>query len=276
MLQKNVECRPLKKISSWRRISLSTWDKPRDPSVYGLLEIDMTRALALLEKLKSQTAQKITITHLLIKGVAKTLAQFPEMNVIIRNNRLYLREHIDIFVQIFLEEKGKADLSGAKIRDANQKSLETIAAELENQSQKIRTGDDPNLKRTKSSLRFLTPRLLKWSIKFLEIVGYDLNIRPDFMKLPPDPFGAAMITNIGTFGLKTGWAPLVPFSRTPMILAIGEITDRVVAQNGAVVIRPILNVGVTLDHRIIDGHIGGKAAGHLKKLLEEPEQLTSS
>ncbi|MDO8527771.1 MAG: 2-oxo acid dehydrogenase subunit E2 [Deltaproteobacteria bacterium] len=271
--QKNIECHPLKKLSSWRRISLVTWDKPKDPSVYGVLDVDATAALQLIEKLRLGTGKKITITHLLIKALAKTLAQFPEINVVIRHNRLYVREHVDLFVQVFVEEEDKADLSGAKMRDAHLKSPVEIAGELEQQSKKIRSGNDPNLKKTKMSLNFLPPLLLKWSIHFLGYLGFDLNINPNFLGLPSDPFGAAMLTNVGMFGLKMGWAPLVPFSRTPIVFLAGEVTDQPTVKNGVIVIQPTLNIGVTIDHRIIDGYLGGKAAGHFKKLLENPEQL---
>ena len=71
-----------------------------------------------------------------------------------------------------------------------------------------------------------------------------------------------MITNVGMFGLKMGWAPLVPFSRTPIVLLLGEITPQ-----------SILNIGVTIDHRIIDGYLGGKAAGEFKRLLENPDEM---
>lgn len=273
MFLKNVECHPLKKLSTWRQISLSAWERPQDPSIYGLLEIDVTKGLQLAERLRAETNQKITVTHLVIKAVAKTLAKFPEINVLIRRGRLYVREHVDVFVQVFVEEKGKADLTGAKVRNAHQKSLSAIAQELSEQAQKMRTGNDPNLKQTKQSLRFLTPRLLKWSLRFLEFLGYDLNLSPKLLKLPPDPFGAAMVTNVGMFGLKMGWAPLVPFSRTPIVLLVGEVTEQPVAQNGQIATKPILNIGVTIDHRIIDGYLGGKAAGEFKRLLENPEEL---
>ncbi|MBI4125115.1 MAG: 2-oxo acid dehydrogenase subunit E2 [Deltaproteobacteria bacterium] len=262
MFFKNVDCRPLKKLSSWRRISLSAWSRPADPSVYALLEVDMTKGLSLLERLTKETGAKLTVTHLLIKAVAKTLAKYPEINVLIRRGKLYVRENVDVFVQVFVEEGGRADLSGAKVRNAHEKSLEQIAGELKKQAEKIRTGQDPNLKTTKRSLKILTPRLMKWSIRFLEWLGYDLNISPKFLGLPPDPFGAAMITNVGMFGLKMGWAPLVPFSRTPIVLLAGEITPQ-----------SILNIGVTIDHRIIDGFLGGRAAGELKRLLENPDEM---
>jgi len=273
MFCKNVECGPLKKLSTWRKISLATWEKPGDPSAYGLLEVDVQKALELLEKLRPQTNEKLTITHLVTKAVAKMLAEFPETNVIIRRNRIYLRDNIDVFVQVFWEEKGKPDLSGAKIRDAHKKSIEQIAQELNDQTQKIREGEDPNLKQSKISLKFLPPFLLKWFMKCLAYLSYDLNLRLGFLKLPPDPFGAAMITNVGMFGVKVAWAPLVPFSRTPIVFVVGEITEQPVVEKGQVVAKPIVKITATVDHRIIDGYKAGQAGSYLKNLLENPEQL---
>src|SRR3989338_3653374 len=242
MFRKNVECRPLKNISTWRKISLATWEKPGDPSSYGEIEIDMTKALALLEKLKTESNEKLTITHFIVKGVAKMLAEFPDTNVIIRRNKIYLRDNVDVFLQVFWQEKGRPDLSGAKIRDAHKKTLDQIADELNQQTQKIRAGDDPNLKQSKMSLKFLPPFLLKWVMKCLAYIGYDLNLSPFFLKLPPDPFG-------------------------------GVITDQAVVENGQVVVKPIVHITATVDHRIVDGYLAGKAGGYLKNLLENPEQL---
>lgn len=271
MFRQNVACKPLKKLSTWRRISLATWNRPQDPSVYGSIDMDMTKGLAFIEQFQKKTGKKLTLTHLLIKGVAKTLAKFPELNVLIRHNRIYTRDHVDIFVQVFSEEKENPDLSGARIRDPHEKSFEEIIEALTKQSQKIRQGEDPNLKTAKNSLYFFPPLLLKWAIHILSYIGYDLNISPSFLKLPPDPFGAAMISNVGMFGLKAGYAPLVPFSRTPMVLVAGKVIKKAVVENDQVVIRPMLELGVTVDHRIIDGYMAGLAASYLKNLLENPE-----
>jgi len=246
---------------------MAVWERPGDPSVYGTMEIDAGPALKFLE------GKDLTITHLIIKAVAKTLAQYPQLNVIIRRNRLYVRDHVDLFVQVFFKEKENPDLSGAKIRNAHQMSLEEIAKTLTEQSQKIRGGKDPNLKTAKHNLNFLPPIFLKWMIRFLGYLGYDLNISPKFLSLPPDPFGAAMITNVGMFGLHFGFAPLVPFSRTPMVILIGEITKRPAVENDAVVVKSMFDFCVTIDHRIIDGYMGGVAGSFLKDLLENPEKL---
>ena len=41
-----------------------------------------------------------------------------------------------------------------------------------------------------------------------------------------------MITNIGSLGLDTAYAPLVPFSRVPLLFAIGEAKQHVFVENG--------------------------------------------
>jgi pyruvate dehydrogenase E2 component (dihydrolipoamide acetyltransferase) len=82
-----------------------------------------------------------------------------------------------------------------------------------------------------------------------------------------------MITNVGSFGLTTGSAPLLPFSRCPIVVLLGEVHDRAVVRDGVVVARPILPIGVTFDHRLLDGYQAGKMASRFTALLEHPREL---
>ncbi len=90
-----------------------------------------------------------------------------------------------------------------------------------------------------------------------------------------DEFGSAMITNVGSFGLSQALAPLVPFSRTPLVLLVGEVTERPVAEGGRVVIRPMMNLGVTFDHRFMDGFHGGAMLQLFRAYLEDPARFDS-
>jgi pyruvate dehydrogenase E2 component (dihydrolipoamide acetyltransferase) len=55
-----------------------------------------------------------------------------------------------------------------------------------------------------------------------------------------------------------------------MVLAIGKITEKPVAQNGQIVIKPMLPVSVTLDHRQIDGYGCSRILEGLKDYLKHP------
>jgi pyruvate dehydrogenase E2 component (dihydrolipoamide acetyltransferase) len=79
-----------------------------------------------------------------------------------------------------------------------------------------------------------------------------------------------MVTNVGTFGLAQAHAPLVPFSRTPLVVLVGEVQDKPVAEDGRVVIRPVMTLGVTFDHRFMDGSQGGAMAQLFREYLDDP------
>lgn len=276
MFEKMVECWPLEKVSTFRRLSMVFWERPSDPSVYGSLEVDATACLKFLEELNRQSDQsgaKITITHILAKAFAVTLHRIPELNVLIRRNRLYQRKFVDVFLQVFVDEGGTSDLSGATIRQGHEKSLQQIAQELTAQARQIRSGEDPNLKQSKKTMRLLPPRVMKWTIRFLETLMFDWNLNPKFLKVSANTFGAVMITNVGTFGLQQSWAPLVPFSRTPILMTVGTIMDKPVVRDGSVVIRPMMPLGFTVDHRIIDGFLAGKGAKSLSEILANPKEF---
>ena len=81
---------------------------------------------------------------------------------------------------------------------------------------------------------------------------YTLNIR--FKGLPEDPFGSVMISNLGQIGIDNAFIPLVSYARVPVLIAIGLVKPRPVAtQNREVVVKDMLRINYTIDHRYIDG-----------------------
>ncbi len=83
--------------------------------------------------------------------------------------------------------------------------------------------------------------------------------------------GTFTITNGGVFGSMLS----TPIVNPPQsgILGLHAIQDRPVARNGQVVIRPMMYVALTYDHRIVDGR---EAVGFLKRIkefIEEPSRL---
>ena len=57
------------------------------------------------------------------------------------------------------------------------------------------------------------------------------------------------------------------------ILAVGRITDRIVAIDGQPQVRPILELSVSFDHRVVDGARGAEFLDSLAGLIEEPAGL---
>ena len=67
-----------------------------------------------------------------------------------------------------------------------------------------------------------------------------------------------------------GFPPLVPMMRLSLLAGVGEVEQRPVVVDGEIVIRPILPLTATLDHRVVDGYQAGLIARTLKQILEDP------
>ncbi len=248
-----------RELSNWRKLSLHTWGRPRDPTVYGVLELDASAALARVHALREASGVHVTLTHLVGHAAALAIRARPEVNAIIRRgHRVYLRETIDVFFQVATH--GGEDLSGAKIARADEKSVVEIARELEARAEALRLGRDEAMQRTRDTLDRLPGLLRGPAMRAAEALTYDLGLDLRRLGIPYDQFGSVMVTNVGTMGLPLGFAPLVPFSRTPLLMTVGAVKDTPVAIGGEVVIRPILPIGVTFDHRLLDGFEAGRLA----------------
>jgi 2-oxoglutarate dehydrogenase E2 component (dihydrolipoamide succinyltransferase) len=83
--------------------------------------------------------------------------------------------------------------------------------------------------------------------------------------------GTFTITNGGIFGSLFS----TPILNIPQvgILGLHTIADRPVALNGEVVIRPMMYVALSYDHRLVDGREAVQFLVHIKKLIEDPERF---
>ena len=79
------------------------------------------------------------------------------------------------------------------------------------------------------------------------------------------------ITNLGMFGTKS-FNPIINQPNSA-ILGVSATIQTPVVVDGEVVVRPIMGLGLTIDHRIVDGMNGAKFMVDLKHLLENPMEL---
>lgn len=89
-------------------------------------------------------------------------------------------------------------------------------------------------------------------------------------KLQPEEYTGATfsISNLGMFGIKEFTAIINPPEAG--IFAIGGATPTPVVRDGEIVIRNIMNVTMSCDHRVIDGATGAKFLQTFKQMLENP------
>jgi pyruvate/2-oxoglutarate dehydrogenase complex dihydrolipoamide acyltransferase (E2) component len=274
----NVLMRQPKRVSTFRKISMGTWKTAKDPSVYGYIEIDMSEVFSQLDAYQRKHQAKITPSHLVGRALTYCMRRRPEINGMVRNHRIYLRDEVALFYQVNIPgEPGskveKSNLAGAVIHQAEKLTLAGLAQALGQKSNRVKKGEDLELKRNMNLFNFIPWRLTGLYLDFISWLMYGLNLDLQFLGVPKDPFGSVMITNVGSIGVDVAWAPLVPYSRVPLLLAVGMVSDRPWVVNGELAVRPILPIGVTFDHRMIDGIHASQMAKDFKECFSNPAAI---
>ncbi len=101
----------------------------------------------------------------------------------------------------------------------------------------------------------------------------DLAARAKARKLQPEEYTGATfsISNLGMMGIKEFTAIINPPEAG--ILAIGGASPTPVVRDGEIVVRNIMNVTMSCDHRVIDGATGAKFLQTFKQMLETPAMM---
>ena len=194
------------------------------PTVTYNTEVDMSAMRTYREQLKSGGV-KVSYTDLLVKFVSRALKEFPLLNCSIEDGEIIYKHYINMGVAVALDN----GLVVPNIRNADQKSLTEISAEVKSLAEAARNG----------------------SLSMDQMRG-----------------GTFTITNLGMYGIRT-FSPIINQPEVA-ILGVNAMVDTMVVRNGEAVIRPMMNLSLTADHRAVDGAVAAQFLQRVRELLENP------
>ncbi len=122
----------------------------------------------------------------------------------------------------------------------------------------------------------ITPIVWKAEEKGLKQISAevkDMAGRARQKKLKPEEYqgGTFSVSNLGMFGIKS-FASIVNQPHGA-IMSVGAGEERVVVRNGEMVIRNVMTVTLTCDHRVVDGAVGAEFLTAFKAFIEEPAAM---
>ena len=79
-----------------------------------------------------------------------------------------------------------------------------------------------------------------------------------------------MVSSIATFGIDWAPAPIVPFSRSPIVLLVGTVQHRPWVVGDSVDPRPVLIVAAAFDYRPLDGYQASRLGRVVVEVLDDP------
>jgi pyruvate dehydrogenase E2 component (dihydrolipoamide acetyltransferase) len=183
---------------------------------------------------------RITYTDIFVMAVAKALKVHPIVNSSIIGDEIRVWETINIGVAVDMDLEQMPGLIVPVVHNADQKGLLAIHNVLADISKKARE-------------RTLLPDEVAGSTFTISSTG---GAGGGIAEGGGSSFGTPIL-NLGEVGL----------------LGVGGIVKKPVVRNDEIVIRPLLSVSFTTDHRVVDGAPAGRFMGTLSTFLEDPHWM---
>lgn len=108
----------------------------------------------------------------------------------------------------------------------------------------------------------------------LEVEKLAETTRTGRIKLDDLKDGTFTITSMGSLGGISG-APIINYPEVA-IIAVHKIDQKPVVRKGEIVIRQMMNLSMSMDHRVVDGAVAARFLHYIIPLLENPEQHLST
>lgn len=257
--------------STWRKMATVLYAPPNEGKVFGVLEADVTATWDFITRERAK-GNRITITHVVTAALGRTIGwHAPEINVYVNRGKLKPRD--DVIVTVAVNMSNGSEMTMIRVREAHKKTVFEIGDFVKERAASVRAGNENKTAKNKYLLGRIPWPFRRPIFVLVKWIFTTLGLQLKFMGLTNDAFGSITLSNIGSHGLNVGFGALFPASRLPAVLIMGREEEKPVVRDGEIVIRKILPLAATMDHRIVDGYHGGVVAHHLRRYLENPELL---
>lgn len=216
----------------------------------------------------------LSIMHIVIAAMVRTISQRPQTNRFIAGNRVYARNHISCSVTIKREMSKDAEEAVIKPRFDPRDTLKEVVERV-NKEVDAGRGDDGGTDTDKvahliGSLPVWVIKLVVAVLRWLDNIGHLPKVIEDI-----SPWHSSFyLTNVASLRLGAIYHHLYEFGTCSCFAAIGRPEKKQITKpDGSTETRRTLGVKIVADERICDGYYYADALRLFQSYLRNPERL---
>lgn len=248
--------------------------KRTEAEVYLNETIDVTDALLYIkQKNEEGPSYKMTLFHLILSGLAKTVIHRPYLNRFISGRRYYQRQEVSFSFVAKQEFSDKGEETMMVLRTDGDTTLDVVSREVAGEVKEVRSAGGNELDGVVKALVSLPRPLLRLVATGLNVLEYYGKVPADFSSMLPQ-YSTVLIANLGSIKCGAPYHHLTNFGTNSIVVTVGEIHKEYrIGSDGIPHIRDVVEMGVTLDERIADGYYFARSIKLFTYLLEHPTLL---
>jgi pyruvate/2-oxoglutarate dehydrogenase complex dihydrolipoamide acyltransferase (E2) component len=225
--------------------------------MHGLIDVDVTDATRLL----AEHEPRLSFTAFVVASVARAAAAHPQVHAY-RNWRgqVVTHRHVDVNTIVEIDTRRGPFPLAHVIRDADRRDVVDLTAEL----RRVKAASSPRPAGGWASVAAVGIRVPGVIPVMYALMSKSVRAR--------QRVGTVAVTAVGMFAGGGGFGITLPTLMSLQIV-VGGISDRPRVVRGAVEVRHVLDLTVTIDHDVVDGGPAARFGAELRRLIEDATVL---
>lgn len=244
-------------------------NKRYDACNYIKQEIDLDKLHDYTTKCRKEGIPMSTMA-IIIAGYLRVVSQNPYLNRFVVNKRIYARNHFCVsFVTL---TQGGEDSTINKIYFNLDDDIFTVNRKINEAIEKCQDAPSVTAMDKIAAKLVRMPGLLSVIIGFLKFA--DKHLPLPLSLIDASPFhNSLFVTNLASIRTNAIYHHIYDFGTTGVFLSMGKPLKKLVKDGDTIVEKKIMELGITTDERIADGHYYGRCFKEVSKYFTNPELL---
>jgi hypothetical protein len=247
-----------------------------DSQIFFEEKVDITHTEAYIRKRNKTSETRISMLHVFIAAIVRTLALKPALNRFIAGQKIYARNEILVSLAIKKEMNFESTETTIKFKFDPTDTLEQVAAKIDKQIKENKVLESSNDTDKTARLIMLCPGfIVKFIVFVVRLLDY-FGLMPKILNEVSPFHTSVFITDVGSLGISPVYHHLYDFGTTSIFVAFGtKRTEKIIDSNDNIVNKRFMTMRIVTDERIVDGHYFASAFKMYRTLIEHPERLES-
>lgn len=245
-----------------------------DAEVYLNESVDVTEALEYIRRHNQKEPEiKMTMFHVILAALGKTIYQRPYLNRFISGRRYYERNEISFSFVAKKQFSDKGEESLMVVRTEGDTDLNEVSRKVFGDVKQVREAGGNDLDQIINTLVKLPRPVLRLFATLLHILEY-YGLVPRFFADILPYYSTVLISNLGSIKCGAPYHHLTNFGTNSIMVTVGEIHQEYrIGKDGTPEVRDVVEIGFTLDERIADGFYFARSIKFFEYLVSQPVLL---
>lgn len=262
--------KPARGVPAYRRMIPFLMRGKNEAAVYFEQTVDLSVALPWIEQYNRGGDRHITVFHLLLAGLARTLHERPRLNRFVSGRKLHDRDGVYISFAAKKRFDDDAPLSVVKRRFEVGESFDEMVDALAAGVGEAKSDRPSSVDKEVGVLLKLPSPLLDGAVRALRALDF-LGLAPKSL-LEHDPmYTSVFVANLGSIQIDAAYHHLYEYGNCPLFVTLGKVEKMpMVTDDGEVEARWGVKLKFTFDERVEDGLYAARSLQRLQAYIEDP------